>query len=323
MHNYADLARQAGRMTASKVHPYSKPTKETLRKLWNNAYNPRDRSLISFVNSTAIARDSLTKVKFSHFEKDWREQEIPHIGLPEAIIKGKGKGRYQGTEQHTFLTPEAKRDLIDYIEWIERKGFKFEVDSQVFRSIVKPYHPISYDELGFIARRTAKRSDIKFTWHDGRRFVETALEEARIHPNWCRKIRGRKVKGEEAPYSRPKIEQLRHAYKSAVQFLQFRETVQISDLERRKQAMLDHARLMEWNEEKVKSLQSLFDTCLTMERFNKLISDGIEKKLSAVEQDCQKIVNEQDVEQWLTQGWRVITTLPSGKVVIESNNNHS
>jgi len=323
MHNYADLARQAGRISASKVKPYSKPSKEDLRKLWNSGYNPRDRALISFVNCTAIARQSLTQVNFSHFEKNWREQEIPHISLPETIIKGKGVQRYQGVRQETFLTPEAKRDLVDYVEWMERKGFNFDADSEVFRSIIKPYKAISYQELGVISERISKRAGIKFSWHDGRRFVETALEEARIHPNWCKKIRGRKVRGEESPYSRPKIAQLREAYKGAVQFLQFRTSVSVDVLEQRKQAMLDNAKLMGWNPEKVKGLELLLNTCQTKDMLDKVISEGIEKKLSSVEEDCQKIVDEQELDQWLAQGWRVITTLSSGKVVIESNNNHS
>jgi len=326
MHNYSDLARQSGTISPMKVRPYRKPTKEDLRKLWNAAYNPRDRSLVSFVASTSIARGSLPYLKLSHFEKDWRKQEIPHIGLPASIIKGHGRGRYKNVEQHTFLTPEAKQDLIEYMEWMERKGFTFTDDVVLFRSIKRPFKPISYSELGVISDRLSEKSGVQFGWHDARRFVETALEEARIHPNWCRKIRGRKVKGEENPYSRPKVEQLRQAYIRAVPLLQFRELAQVSELDRRKQAMVDNARLMGWDDKKIEALQSLFDVCFTMEQFDRMISEGIEKKLKENEaevDDCQKIVNEQDLEQWLTKGWRVVTTLPSGKVVVESNNNHT
>ena len=51
--------------------------------------------------------------------------------------------------------------------------------------------------------------------------VETALEEVGIHPNWARKIRGRKVRGEESPYSQPEVEKLRAKYREAVPLLQF------------------------------------------------------------------------------------------------------
>lgn len=232
-HNYADLAREAGKISPQKVKPTRKPTKENIRKLWNAAYNPRDRCFVSFVAATAIARESLLHVKFSYLEEDWKNQEIPHISLPDKIIKGHGKGRYKDVRQETFLTPQAKQDLIEYIEWMEQnRDFTFKNDSHIFLRVKSPYKPLSYSQIGMIATRLSEKSGVPFSWHDMRRFVETALEEARVHPNWCRKIRGRKVKGEEAPYSQPKIEQLREAYRSALPYLSFSEVGRMEKLER-------------------------------------------------------------------------------------------
>lgn len=325
MHNYADLAKQSGIIYPMKVKPYNMPTKQGLRKLWNAGYNPRDRSLISFVTSTAIARETLTHVKFSHLEKNWRQQENPHISLESSIIKGHGKGKYRNVRQETFLTGEAKTDLIEYIEWMKQvRGFKFNDDSEIFRKIKKPYDALTYGELGFIAKRLSEKSGVPFTWHDGRRFVETALEEARIHPNWCRKIRGRKVKGKEAPYSRPKIQQLRQAYKGAVQFLQFR-TEQVSEIDREiRQVEISLIPLVQGGQ----ITQQAADAIMIKVRASKKPIDSFAREMSKAlkelkEEDCQKIVDEQELEQWLTQGWRVVTTLPSSKVVIEGNNNHS
>ena len=53
------------------------------------------------------------------------------------------------------------------------------------------------------------RANANFTFHDGRRIVQTALENSGCPINWIKKIKGRKVIGEEAPYSKPLIEQLR------------------------------------------------------------------------------------------------------------------
>ena len=60
-----------------------------------------------------------------------------------------------------------------------------------------------------------------FSIHDGRRLVETALENVGTSRNWIQKIKGRKVRGEDAPYSKPAIEQLRGKYRECVGDLEF------------------------------------------------------------------------------------------------------
>jgi hypothetical protein len=66
-----------------------------------------------------------------------------------------------------------------------------------------------------------ERAKVDFTLHDGRRIVQTALENAGCPNNWIKKVKGRKCSGEEAPYSKPNIEQLRQKYREALPDLEF------------------------------------------------------------------------------------------------------
>jgi len=226
-HSYRELARKSGQISFEKKKPYRRHTKEELLKIYRATFNPRDRALITFTWSTAIARESLSKVQWKHLEPDWENQELPHIALPDKIVKGHGVGKYKGVEQHTFLTPEAKRDLLDYKDFMERVNKrKITSEDHIWLEVNAPYEPLGYDAFSLIAEHLTQRTGIAFSWHDARRYVETALEETKINPNWARKIRGRKVRGEEAPYSRPAIEQLRAAYKEAVPLLEFTQSTQ-------------------------------------------------------------------------------------------------
>ena len=102
--------------------------------------------------------------------------------------------------------------------------------------------------------KLAKRAGVEFSWHDARRYVETALEEAKINPNWCRKIRGRKIRGEENPYSKPAIEQLRTVLKEVVPKLQFLSApAEVNEEERRVQATYDHLRLTGFSEDEIEA----------------------------------------------------------------------
>ena len=148
------------------------------------------------------------------------KQDIPHISLPGTALKGHGKGKYRGVRQETFITPEAKTVLIEYREWFS-KTFRYvwQIDDPVFLTIKGGLEPMQ--EFAITVLHIADRAEVKFSIHDGRRIVQTALENKGCPNNWIKKIKGRKCSGEESPYSRPAIEQLREMYRRALPELEF------------------------------------------------------------------------------------------------------
>jgi len=221
--NYKGLAAKAGIVDEYvKQKPYHKLTKEDIYKLWRMCFNPRDRFLLSLVFSSGIAKESIIKITWGHLEGDWEKQRIVHISLEPEIIKGHGRGKYKGVRQETFLAPSAKRDLLEYKAWIEEKlGRPVTKDDPLILTTEQPYEAISYTRLTNIFISLQKRTGVMVSPHDARRYVENALESANIHINRCRKIRGRKIKGEEDPYSQPAIEELRIDYAKALDDLEF------------------------------------------------------------------------------------------------------
>jgi hypothetical protein len=91
-HNYCELASASGAITLIKQKPYRKHTKEELLKIYRAAQNPRDRALVTFTFSSAIAEESLTKIRWKHLENDWEKQDIQYISLPDVLIKGRARG---------------------------------------------------------------------------------------------------------------------------------------------------------------------------------------------------------------------------------------
>jgi len=324
--NYRDLSRGAGVMSFQKKKPYWKPNKDDLRKVYRFCTNPRDRSIITQTFSSAIAKETLSNLKWKHLEDEWEKQDVPHIGLPPQLIKGHGVGRYKGVEQHTFITPEAKRDLIEYKAWIEQKiGRKLTSEDSVYWTTEEPYKPLDYKGLEGVIERLQKSSGVNFSLHDARRYVETALEEIRISPNWARKIRGRKVKGEEAPYSRPAIEQLREKYREAVPLLEFtseKPTVTKEMIKEEVSKMLE--------DEKLKPIADKYH--ITIEQVKVMMRTKgkawLDKALKETGEtatnggcamhNCQRVVSESELENLLAEGYRVAAVLPSGKVVVEA-----
>lgn len=258
-HNYCDLARASGALTYEKARPTTMPKKEALRKLWNWALNPRDKSLITFVNSTAVARGTIPQLKWRHIEEDWENIELPCMNIPGKLLKGGGVGRYKGVRQITFLTPEAKRDLLNYKRWLEAKmGRKLTPEDYIWLNVYAPYGQITENTLGYLMWKLPKDAGVHFSWHDARRYVQTAMETVRMPNNWIKKIKGRKVRGEEAPYSRPAIEQLRERFREAVSLLEFiSEKPRVSEGDLRIKSALDQLRMSgRFSEEQLKKWEN-------------------------------------------------------------------
>jgi hypothetical protein len=302
--SYRDLAKASGKIDLKKVKPYNALSKEGLRKLWQRALNPRDRALIPFVTSTGIAKETLSNLLWAHLEVDWESKDLPCINIESELLKGHGHGKYAGVKQVTFLTPEAKRELIIYKEWIEQKlGKKLTSKDNIWLETYKPYEPMSYGSSTHLIRRLSKNAEVPFSWHDARRWINTNLEQIGISSNWARKIRGRKVKGEEAPYSQPAIEQLRAKFREAVPLLEF-------IAERAAVPKEIQERMAELEEEQRKLRQQY--------RFRSKVTKPEEIEKCENGEYCQKIVSEAELGDFLSQDWRMVATLPSGKIVIQS-----
>jgi len=311
--NYADLSRGAGKKTLIKKKPYRTPEKETLIKFIDGA-SLRDKALIQFLAATGISEGSVPHLKWSHVWQDLIEKPVnpPHIGLASIEIKGRGAQRYAGVEQHTFLTPTAAEALIKYKEWRERvKGEKITPESPLFATTKKPLTSLSIPMIRQIFNKASKRTNVKFSPHDMRRYVQTQLEFARMQPNWIKKILRHKVKGEEDPYSRPKIEQLRSAYREATPYLDLGVTPLI-ELEKRQHLVETLGQKnrdgIPWTEEERKSAIQLG---IVLRETGRTRTNG--------GNDCSeyKEIDEGDLLSHLQDGWRIVHANSNGKVIIQ------
>jgi hypothetical protein len=147
------------------------------------------------------------------------------------------------------------------------------------------------------------------------------LEQIGISSNWARKIRGRKVKGEEAPYSQPNIEALRAKFREAVPLLEF--TYEDTGLEQRVQRqeaiteiqskLVSGEPLTEGDRDKIKRFGIQLREPKTLSKEKR---ESLEKECEDGEH-CQQIVSEENLARYLSEGWKVVATLPSGKIVVD------
>jgi len=255
--NYQQLQSAAGTFEYVTEKSQNVPSKETRIKLYRACYTPRDRSLVIASTCTAIARETMSLWRWNHFEEDWQKQEIPCMILPGSIIKGHGKGKYKGVKQVIFLTPEAKHIFLEYREWYQKTfNHIWKEDDHVFLSVKDNIHePLTKEGISRAMIHLTDRAGVEFGIHDGRIIVQTALENVKVSPQWIRKIKGRKVKGEESPYSKPAIEQLRAKYHEALPELEFLTQATTPKMNPRERFLQDFAEMMEKYPEKFEKFE--------------------------------------------------------------------
>jgi hypothetical protein len=221
--NYKQLQAQAGKFEYTPKKNKTITPKDKLIKIFEACYSPRDKALIMLGTSTSMARETLAGIQWNHLEEDWEKQEIPCIKIPSNIIKGKGKGKYRGTQQITFLTPETKRILTEYRNWYAKTfQHNWKPDDHILLSIKDNIHePLAKEGLSRALTIITNRAKIKYGVHQGRTRLQTIFENNGVNPNWIQTIKGRKVRGEQAPYSKPTIEQMRQKFREALPEIEF------------------------------------------------------------------------------------------------------
>jgi len=266
-HNYLDLAVRSGYCKVRYVSANNQrcPTQDELRRMVPNSHIRND-AIVNVISSGGFRSGTVLKLTWGDFHELWTwDGETPvYVFVDSARLKGKG---YRGTvEQHCFMTAHASEVLLKYAEWYRSKR-ELTLESPLFISRGANQHSRSFQRMGKMALWKAVTSLGSYSPHDLRRFNQTQLEAARVNPNWIKKMQGKKLRGEDNPYSRPKIEQMRHMFHIAEPFLTLAPPqAKFDPMEIRKQTILDSAAIVFGGEEdrhKLFELEKLLENVKT------------------------------------------------------------
>ncbi len=271
--HYLDLAARSGYSKVKYVEANNQkcPTQDEVRELTRNAHIRND-AIVNVASSGGFRLGTLQKLTWGDFEELWTwDGKIPvYVSVDSARLKGKG---YKGTvEQHTFMTRHASEVLLRYAEWVRQRG-EITPESPLFISRGANQHAKSFTAMSDNSIWATVTSLGDYGPHDLRRFQQTQLEAARVNPNWIKKMQGKKLRGEDNPYSRPKIEQMRNVFKIAEPFLTLASPQnQFDPLEIRKLSLRDTAyQVFQGDESKMSELDALMETATTMEKVDEVL----------------------------------------------------
>jgi len=204
--------------------------KDEIRKMLTYA-DERARALILTLCQSGLRISDAVKLKYSDIREDFEANRTPCL---IQVVTQKTQ-----TPTVTFLGQDAVDALRVYFDLRERgtkrlyyapkigqqveKGLPPEEitnESPLFRTKQKRVKRVSVKQATEIIRTTSLKAGVGFiSAHSFRRWFQTTLEQAHIQPNWILRMMGHSLPGVEGSYSRPKIEQMRDAYKQAELYL--------------------------------------------------------------------------------------------------------
>jgi len=305
-----------------------KPTKEELRQILNFAHI-RDKALVELAVSSGLRINTITTLKWRNVD---REKGI--------ITVQPQMGRKSTRKYFTFITPECLKILDQYRNWRIRHGENVTEESPLIGSIhgigkerTLPAksefgeHVIS-DTLLVAWKRLLHKAGFtekSHKWHVLhfhvlRKFFETQCINANVKRPYMEFWMGHSGQFLDDSYFRANVNEHTSEYRKAIEYLSIFETPKI-DKRALRESFVEM--LAETNPELIKT-QAEKQGMTTTEYLDLLKmpkpSKDIEKLLNETEEDCQQIINESELEQWLTKGYRFIAKLDNSKVIVEKNN---
>jgi len=337
-YNYLPLQLRTPKKHAPRgVKPH---TQEEIKALYNVS-GVRDRAIVLCLAECGMSREDFVTLKYSDVKDDYeKENETIHL----KVVRTKEQIGYD-----TFLGINATKALRTYIEMRKRKGGQFNEDTVLFPSH-KTKEEMLPNGLNWILRRLGEKAGIDSSPHRFRKFFESNLG-TRVPSLLVRYWVGHSL-GVESSYFVPSVEDQRKAYLEAyekIDILGSTEKISETALEvalanlqvslkgkppkQQRQIFKDFWRslptqtrktfenYMEKRGEKLptefqglRNIMQVGKKESPLRRYHKTV-----KRKKDSENDCQKIVDEKELETWLIKGWHVVTVLKSGKVIISND----
>jgi hypothetical protein len=275
-------------------------TFEDLKEIYDMV-NVRERAFIAFLKDSGISASDAVPINLGDLKGLDKNEQWIHL----RIVREK-----EHVEYETFLGPNAVTALKAYLKFRERRGEKIDKETPIFSTEAKPWRRLDAHALKTTFYRIKLKTGITISSHRLRKFFETYMALTVRHPIVLKYWMGHKVRTSrdvDARYIIPPTPEQLKLYKEA-----YRKIDLIGkSMEERVKAIEEVMQVIPPEQRELMKKHGI-----TMMRKTKAEEEKTETEANGG-WGKQKVISEADLSEYLQQGWRVITALPSGNVVIE------
>jgi len=269
--------------------------------------DPRERAIMMLLKDSGISREDIVLLKYGDIQNEFEKgQDVIHIRL----VRQKEQIEYE-----TFIGANAIESLKAYLQYRKAKGEQIRTDSPLIATLSdKAMKP---EVLSTIFVRLSKKVGFLTSPHRFRKYFESHMGLSA--PSILVKYWMGHSLGVEKSYFLPPLEKQREAYAQGYKEIDITEKP-INKLEMYKQQTLISAK--QWMDvERYRRFELEVMKATTTPEIDGIVRTHREQlnhyELKHTE-DCQKIITEPELETWLSKGFRFVSVLPSGKILISN-----
>jgi integrase/recombinase XerD len=312
-------------------------TKDEFNQLLTVA-NIRDKAVALVASSSGLRLNTLLTLKVG--DVNLHLPEIASI-MVKRVYTMDGKeyttGRKISKKRKffvTFATPEARRSLEAYLQWRKEEGEEITPESPLFtrhdkvgRGQFLEKHAFDVQWRKLLRRAHLNKKAEGSPWnvlhfHTLKKYAETKMIDSGVKKEYREFFLGHKGGYLESNYFRGEEAKCIEEYRKAIPNLSVSEVTSLKEIKERQEVV---ERLQDKvNRGEPFTPQDEEDRKRWGIRimFTKEKVAGPDEKVEFEKEkkkdDCQRIVSEEELQNLLTQGWRVCAVLPSGRVVVSN-----
>jgi integrase len=299
------------KLTTFKHVPKERPphTIEEIKALLEIA-DVREKAIIMLLKDSGISREDAVKLKYSDIQTDMEaNKETVHIKL----VRTKEMVSY-----NTFIGKNAIDALKVYLEQRKRRSEEITKDTYLIAQLNG--EPTTPENLSQMFMRLGKKTGFHTSPHRLRKFFMSRL--GLVVPSLLvRSWLGHSL-GVESSYFLPDIEKQRTEYSKAYSQIDMSETKAIEEIEKIKAEKKTTNGMIGLQDRRIRELEAelkkLRDDFMSFPRDTggQLMEKVKRGEMDHKSEDCQKVINEEQLQDCLSKGWYFVATLPSGKIVV-------
>jgi len=304
------------------------PTSDEIYKMAYASGSTCNNALVLALYTSGLRNSTLRAILYQDVKDDF-ENRLDILNAPvyaemKRVVEGACKGNIP---YYTFFSRETVEAIRQYLEK-RKKSFGNIGDSEpLFASSSKNLvpelrrkTPVMKKTLEHLVKRAARDAGVqkwKFvTPHCLRKAFESALRNSGMDTKDQEFLMGHILPGsQDTYYDKTKIEDLRRKYAQ----VEFFPQKNYPSEELRKKQVLDTARLFGYDEDKIKRVEEALAKYASVddaiEEIRKFSLEGYRLRENP-KKEPKKIIDENDLENYLEKGWDVQTVLSSGKILV-------
>lgn len=301
------------------------PTKEDLKSILNHASRSRDRAAIHILASSGLRIGTLLSLVVGDVDFDY--QDVARIKVERRKgrkFTGKRGGRGQGRFYSTFITPEAKKALLEYFKERKVSGEKLTLKSPLIRDAYHYGKSIDVTSFEAVWNRLLKRAMLNEKsrkWH--KMHVHTLRKYFRsncvcVDPSYREFWMGHKGGYLDESYFRAEQDRYLSEYRKAIPHLTIYSTG-LEEKQLRVKAIMDFAKLQGFTDERLKRLEEILAKAKDIDEGIRRFRRFQEKPETMTDGNGKYAVvhGETELLQRLENGWKLVQPLNEDKYLLQ------